>query len=104
MQVRVDPCAGRILDVLRDGVRRIPFPTPIVPERTKGRRHGRRIVRGERRAEIGGRHTRVLVPTTRIAIPPAIAASPTTGDSGTSWCFSVVAWTGPMSSTFSCVV
>ena len=34
-------------------------------------------------------------------MPPATAAMPTMGDSGIISCFSVVAWIGPMSRTFS---
>src|SRR5204863_648044 len=101
VQVRMHPRTGGIVDVLSHGMRAVPVAAGIVPERPQGRRHRRRNVRGQRCPELVDGHTRVLVPTTSIAMPPAMAASPTMGEKGIRWCFSVVACTGPMSSTLS---
>src|SRR5581483_4634665 len=49
-------------------------------------------------------YTRVRDPATTHAMPAAIDARPTIGESGMSCCLSAVAFTGPMSTTVSRVV
>lgn len=67
-----------------------------------GESYDARMEREARQARrLSSRYTRVREPATTRAIPPATAAMPTIGESGIISCFSVVAWIGPMSRTFS---
>src|SRR6267378_322588 len=59
----MNPCAGRVIDVLRDRVRRVPVAAAVVPQRAKRRRHVRRRGAGQRLLELIERHADILSPT-----------------------------------------
>src|SRR5262245_36720238 len=73
MEIRMNPRASFIVDVLGDGVCALPVAFGVVPQSEQGCRYFRRKGRGERGAEFGKRHASILstLKLMRSALGPA---------------------------------